>query len=176
MNKYVSYSFFAGLISAIVGAIYFGLSLVYGINPIGGSKAFGYILMLLLFFPSLWYFRKFYLNGEMHFHQAFFLILLIDFVSCILYALFIWLYLELISPDLLTRHIGESKLFFKLIKDDYIKTMGKEAFNVSLKALEEVRAIDIAIDEFWKRFIVLLIFGFIISFIMRKSPAWAKSR
>ncbi len=176
MLKYFKYSLVAGLASALVSIIYFTLSIAFGFNPLGGSKAFGYILMVLMFFPALWHFRKNYLNGEMHFHQAFFLTIQINLYSCLFFVLFVALYLNVLDPSLLVRHITESKMFFASIKDDFIKTNSLEAYTISLASIDKLTAFDIVKDEFMKRFFILLFFVMLVSFVMRRTPEWAASK
>lgn len=176
MQKYFRISFIAGLISASISFIYFVGSNLFGINPLGGSKAFGYILMVILFFPALWYFRKNYLNNEMHFHQAFALAFLMNLFACLLFCLFIWVDLSFIDPNLIVRHITESKLFFSSIKDDFVKTNSLEAFNISLASLDKLTIGDIVYDEFKKRFLIISFFVLLVSFVMRRSPSWAVSK
>lgn len=149
---------------------------MFGINPLGGSKAFGYILMVILFFPALWYFRKNYLNNEMHFHQAFVLAFLMNLFTCLLFCLFIWIDLSFIDPHLFVRHITESKIFFSSIKDDFVKTNSLESFNISLASLDKLTIGDIVFDEFKKRFLIISFFVLLVSFVMRRSPSWAVSK
>jgi hypothetical protein len=166
----------AGAISAALCVVYFYGSLTMELNPLGGSKAFGYLLMVLLFFPALWYFRKEYMGEELHFHQAFFLTLLMNFFACFLFASFVGFYMKFLHPEFLARHIAESKLFFASLKEDYVKTNGLEAYNFNLASLDKMTVADIVMDEFKKRFFILLFFVMVASFMMRQSPNWASSK
>jgi hypothetical protein len=174
--KYFRYAFLAGAVSAAFCIVYFYVSLALGLNPLGGSKAFGYLIMVLLFFPALWYFRKEYMANELHFHQAFFLALLMNFFACVLFASFVGFYIQFLQPDFLTRHIAESKLFFASLKEDYVKTNGLEAYQFNLASLDKMTVADIVMDEFKKHFFILLFFVMVSSFMMRQSPNWANSK
>ena len=176
MLKYFRYAVFAGAVSAAFCVGYFYISLAMGMDPLGGSKAFGYLLMVLMFFPALWYFRKQHLANEMHFHQAFFLSFLMNFFACLFFVSFIAFYLEYLHPELLLRHIRESKLFFASVKQDFVKTNGLPAYEVSLASLDKLTAVDIVMDEFKKRFFILLFFVLLASFMMRRSPNWANAK
>lgn len=166
----------AGALSAALSVVYFYVSLAMGVNPLGGSKAFGYLLMVLFFFPALWYFRKEYMGDELHFHQAFFLSLLMNLFACLLFASFVGFYLKFLHPEFLVRHITESKLFFASLKEDYVKTNGLVAYNFNLASLDKMTVADIVMDEFKKRFFILLFFVMVASFMMRQSPNWANSK
>jgi len=166
----------AGFIAAALCAVYFYASLALDINPLGGSKAFGYIIIVAVFILALWHFRKTYLNSEMHFHQAFFLSFLMNFVSCLVFAGFVGFYLKFLNPELLARHIAESKLFFASIREDFVKTNSLKAYQISLASLDKMTVSDIMWDEFKKRFLILLFFVLLVSFMMRRSPDWASSK
>jgi len=176
LQKYIKYSLLAGIASAFLSLTYFVVSNLFGLNPLGGSKAFGYFLMVLMFFPALWHFRKTYLNNEMHFHQAFVLAFLMNLFTCFFFSFLIWFYMSTIDTDLLMRHITESKMFFSSIKEDYVKVNSLEAFNVGLASLDKLTIGDIVFDEFKKRFLIITFFVLLVSFIMRRSPHWAVSK
>jgi hypothetical protein len=81
-----------------------------------------------------------------------------------------------VDKELLNRHREESQLVMQFVKEDIIKNRGKEAYEQGLNGLKTVSAFDVAIDEFKKRFLVLLFFVLLASFMMRRSPNWSMSR
>ena len=81
-----------------------------------------------------------------------------------------------IDTQLLVRHITESKMFFSSIKEDFVKTNSLEAYEISLSSLDKLTVIDIVKDEFMKRFLILLFFVMLVSFVMRRTPNWAASK
>lgn len=170
MKGYLSFGVAFGLISAILCVGYFYLTLLLGNNPLGGSKAISYFLMLGVFFFLLWSFRTKEKVGILHFHQGLFVVLIEHLVACSCFALFIWFSLQHLHPDLLKRHKEESIIFLKFIQKDLVKTIGEEGFSKGLIDISSMTPVSIALDEFKKRFTVLLFFGLIASFIMRRSP------
>lgn len=164
------------MLSVAACVLMFSILIIAGTNPLGGSKVFSYFIMLSFFFGLLWYFRTSILGGELHFHQGFAVVIIEHFTACIGFSLFIYLYLNFINIDLLTRHKMESVSFLQFIEKDFVKTSGVEAYNQGLKDLEKITPLDIALDEFKKRFFILLFFVLLASFIMRRSPTWSVSK
>jgi hypothetical protein len=173
LAKYFKYGAIFGAISAAATMLLFVFTVLFGGNPLGASKALGYLVMLSGVFLSMWYFRTRLLNGLLHFHQAFFLGLVSHLVACVLFGAFVWLYLSALNPDLLVRHRVEALAFLEGGKVEYIKTMGEAAYKAGMDSLASLSARTIAWDEAKKRFITLLFFILLASFIMRRSPNWA---
>lgn len=169
MKGYLKFGVVFGLVSTILCIGYFYLTLLLGNNPLGGSKAISYFLMLGVFFLLLWSFRTKEKVGILHFHQGLFVILIEHVVACSFFALFIWLSLQYLNPDLLIRHKEESTIFLKFIKKDLVKTIGEDGFSQGLMDISSMTPASIALDEFKKRLTILLFFGLIASFIMRRS-------
>ncbi|MBC7390456.1 MAG: DUF4199 domain-containing protein [Opitutaceae bacterium] len=169
MIKFFTFSFLFGVLSAIVCFLFFIAEITLNINPLGASKAFGYVLMFAMFFPAIWYFREKQLGGKIHFPQGLLFGSLMNFFACLFNSLLIGLFLTQFNPQVLESHKQESKMFITSMKTDYLKTMSLEAFESGLKSLENITVGDIMWDEFYKRFLILLIFVIIASFIMRRT-------
>ena len=92
-----------------------------------------------------------------------------NFFACLFNSLLIGLYLTQFNPQVLESHKQESKMFITSMKADYLKTMSLGAFEDGLKSLENITVSEIMWDEFYKRFLILLIFVVIASFIMRRT-------
>lgn len=170
MRSYIKYGISYGMISAILCILFFYSTLLFGNDPLGGSKAISYFFMLIIFFLVLWNFRRDEKQGVLHFHQGFFVVLVEHTVSCLLFALFVWASLMFFNPTLLDKHKEESTIFWNFIKPALIKTIGEKGFSKGLEDINMMTPTSLALDEFKKRFSILIFFVLIASFIMRRSP------
>ena len=131
---------------------------------------FRMLLLPLFLYLSVKEFRDHKNDNILHFWQGiaggFVCYSTIGFIA----SLFIFFFSRTIEPGFLAEFIEASHNQLTANREQFLKAIGEEAFQNTLRKLPFTRPIDLALDYFVKTMMIGILFTIIISVILRRSP------
>jgi hypothetical protein len=159
-----------GLAGGAIIIILFLILQLFNINPMVANKKmdFGFIILPLFVFFAIKEFRDFKNNRQLRFWQG----MTVGFFTYIILALnsaiFLWLVLGIISPELLDQYIIDRTLLIESKKNEIMGTLGEDVYYQTHYDLQNVTPFVLALDDFLKKTFAGLFITIIISVILRK--------
>lgn len=158
------------LVGSTLSILLFYVMLFFDKDPLITNKYFDVILLLIFIFFSIKEYKKYYNNGILHFWQGMTVGFLTYSCIAIVFALFIWVYLAYISPDLLQDYITDRTNLILSSKENFIVQFGEETYRKMLADMKLVSAGNVALDDFIKKLITGFFITSVIAIVMRRIP------
>lgn len=158
------------LVGSLLSVALFFIMLFFDKNPLVTNRFFDFLLLPIFIFFSIKEFKKYHNNGILHFWQGMTVGFLTYLGVAIIFALFIWGYLEWISPALLQDYIADRTALLLNSKQNIIEQFDEETYSKTLADIKMVTAGDLALDDFVKKLITGFFITSVIAIIMRRIP------
>jgi len=143
------------------------LAWLYG-DPTNLNLVFGYIIVPIVIFLAIKYFKDYTNEGLLSFSEGMSVGFVAYMILGIISGLGVWLVL-LISDDLFQSILSAKLQILAENKDMIIGQVGEKSFDTTKNSINEMTALDVALnDSLWK-IIPGLFFTIIISIILRKT-------
>ncbi len=161
-----------GLVGGGLSVLLFLLIYFLGKNPLIVYRGFDFSFLLIPIFTafSIKEFRDRWNNSTLRFGEGmtvgFFNYMAIAIVS----ALFIWIFLAVVDPELLAGYIVDRSSLLDEMKVQMIEKFGEDVYFQTIAEVQESTAFIIALDDFLKKIIIGLFLTIIISVIFKKQP------
>lgn len=158
-----------GLGCALVG---FGALLILyftGTNPFGSNLALTLMTLPPAIILGLYQFKK-YIDPNIGFLKAFRLGLVISATAAVLSAGLVFGLSKVAGKPALNRHIAEMKAVLEdpTAKAKTLEIAGKENYELALKNIEQITAVDLAADDFYKKLGIGLLISLVAAVFFRK--------
>ncbi|MFP4092717.1 MAG: DUF4199 domain-containing protein, partial [Cyclobacteriaceae bacterium] len=132
---------------------------------------FSFLIVPFFVFFSIKEFKKYYNGGFLHFWQGMTLGFVAYMTLALVYSIFLWVYLELIDPDLLQEYVVNRVEMMNVSRDKMVEQLGEETFTEALGQLKNVRPSDMALDAFFRNVFAGMFITIIIAVAMRQLPS-----
>lgn len=142
----------------------------FGENPLIRGNLFSFFFVPIFVFFSIKEFKKYYNGGYLHFWQGMSIGFLTYTVLALLSAIFIWIYLETLNPEVLQEYITDRIQLMTGSKANLVERLGEATFEQSLKSVQLTTAFDMALDDFIRKVAIGFFITTIISIVMRQQP------
>ncbi len=168
MTKYFGSAYRFGTLGGVFSLVSFlFLAWLYG-DPTNLNLVFGYIIVPIVIFLSVKFFKDYSNEGLLSFSEGMSVGFVAYMILGIISGIGIWLFL-LISDDLFQSILSEKLRILAENKEMIIGQVGEKSFETTKASIEEMTAMDVALnDSLWK-IIPGLFFTIIISIILRKT-------
>lgn len=159
-----------GLVGGALSIFLFVLLYLLGKNPLIVYRGFDFSFLLLPIFIafSMKEFRDRWNGKTLKFGEG----MTVGFINymtiAIVSALFTYIFLSVIDPDLLTGYIVDRSSMLMEMKSEMVDNLGEKVFEQTLGNIRESTAYIIALDDFLKKIIIGLFLTIIISVIFKK--------
>jgi hypothetical protein len=160
MNRY--YWITAGITGAIIFFFYLLYFFTFYWLEIGIFDSYDFWIPIFFLWLGMRYFRDMYQNGKLTLFQGASLGMMSTLIAAVLYASFVYMFLERISPEAFQENLQVDKTFLMENKDKIITEYGKERYEERLMMNQEESAGGFAI----RKFLFILGLGFLYSFIL----------
>lgn len=174
-NPYLALPLKYGLVGAALSIALFFVLLLLDENPLINGALFSFFFIPIFVFFAIKEFKKYYSAGTLHFWQGmtigFGTYMILGLVS----ALFIWLYLQAIDPQLLLEYIADRVALMDGSKENLIDRLGQDTYETSLANVQGATALDLALDDFLRKIFAGFFITTIISVVMRQRPLTIKN-
>ena len=133
-----------------------------GTNPFGSNLALTLMTLPPAIILGLYQFKK-YIDPNIGFLKAFRLGLIISATAAVLSAGLVFSLAKMAGKPALDRHIAEMRAVLEdpTAKAKTLEIAGKENYELALKNIEKITAVDLAADDFYKK----LGIGFLLSLV-----------
>jgi len=169
MYKYFSTAYKFGILGGLISVVSFFLLSFLRPDPSNLNLVFGYVLTPIVVFLAIKFFKE-YTNGK---YLSFAEGMSVGFVSYVSMAIVsgLGIWVILLAMNGLFRDILTAKLqILSESKELILSQVGEASYEITLKSIESMTALDIAInDSIWK-IISGMFFTIIISIILRRNP------
>jgi len=170
INPYWVVPFKYGLAGGIISVLLFLVLQWTGENPLIKGSLFGFFFIPIFVFFAVKEFKKYYGGGFLHFWQGmsigFFTYMLLAIIS----ALFVWIYLEVINPQLLQDYITNRVELMAGSRANLIERLGQQTYDNSLASVRGATPWDLALDDFLRKVFAGFFITTIIAVVMRQLP------
>jgi len=174
-NPYLAVPFKYGMVGAVLSIVLFFVLLLLGENPLINGTLFSFFFIPIFVFFAIKEFKKYYNASYLHFWQG----MTIGFVTYMILALvsafFIWVYLDLVDPDLLQDYISNRLDLMLGSQDNLVERLGQDTFDTSLASVKAATAFDLALDDFLRKVFAGFFITTVISVVMRQRPMTIKN-
>jgi hypothetical protein len=168
MNKYLESSYKFSLIGGMFCLLAFILFGSLGYDAANFSMLLGYILIPIFLFIGIRYFKNGYNNGFLSFAHGMTVGFLIYMGIALVSGLGILVFLML-NPEAFEA-LKNLKLQVLEVNEEMIKSqVGEESFAITLLNVQNMKPLDIALNDFLWKIVPGLFFTIIISIILRKN-------
>jgi hypothetical protein len=168
MNKYISYTYQFGVIGGAVCLLAFIVFEWAGFDPTTFSMIFGYVLIPIILFVGIKFFRDKVNVGVLSFSEGMTIGLFIYSIAASVSGLGIFIILW-IFPNFFQR-IKDSKLtLLESNKDLIFEKFNEESYQDTYASMIEMTPIDIAFNDFIWKILSGLFFTILISIILKKT-------
>jgi hypothetical protein len=164
-------SFFFGLACALVAFSFFLFLYWQKADALSiGRLAADAFSAFLFVIAAIWYFKKVVRRGSLHFWEGLSVGFLTNLFATIISATGIYLFITLIDPQVLTRHIAEMQGMLIRNKAKYVIIGNGEAnFNTLLASVGQTTGKNIFWDEILKKLVVTVLVP-IVAMLFRRQP------
>ncbi|WP_448519778.1 DUF4199 domain-containing protein [Rhodoflexus sp.] len=159
-----------GATAALSICLFLILLYAFGLNPFGQYKMMFMPLYAVVLMGGLWFFRQKYMGGWMHGWQGVFLGVLTAVFAAAIYAVLVYTLLGYLMPDMLTAHKANLTQWMQTNQAVMIEQFGQQVFDDNLRAVGQITAADIALDEWIKTAAVGLVIGMAMGLFFKKTP------
>ena len=146
----------------LVAALYF-----MGYNPFGDIGRLTYLPIPVFIFLAIRYFKLFN-EGNMSFGKGFRVGLSVAFYTAMATAMLIFLFIYLVGPEIIHNHVAEMRAMMDATREQQVKLLGEESFELSYKALDTLTPSMLATYDFVSRVFVGGIFALVAAVFFRK--------
>lgn len=159
-----------GLVGGLLSVILFICLYFVGKNPLVIYRDFDFSFLLLPIFIafSVKEFRDRWNDKSLKFGEGMTVGFLNYIIIAIISAIFIWIFLSSIDPELLKGYISDRSSFLIAMKGQMIEKFGEDVYLKTLADIQESTAFVIALDDFLKKIIIGLFLTIIISVIFKR--------
>lgn len=169
IKRYTKIYLIAGITGALLVLLYFFTFYWLGKNPLLRMSTYDMAIIFICMAVAMGYYRDKWNAGKMHFWEAVIIGFFTNLIASLLSALFIYLFIAFIEPDLITRHIADLQNILQQTRQQVEESFGKEAYTNTLDRLAATTPENIALDLFIKKFLVCLLATGLIAAILRKN-------
>jgi Protein of unknown function (DUF4199) len=170
LNKpYVAFPVIYGILAGIATFLLL-LIMQFGfdINPLGGKKEVGVIFVIFAMIFVVAGFRKSN-GGVIEFKQAFGLCFITTLIASVVSMIFLYVYLQTISPTILPEYISKTAQELTLNKTQIIKNgIAETDFNDALTNIKKTSVKSILQDDFIKKLFLSIVPSFMIALYFKR--------
>ncbi|SMD33242.1 Protein of unknown function [Reichenbachiella faecimaris] len=159
-----------GLIGAAINIAMFFVLHWTGSNPLMEMRVFDFFIIPVFIFFGIKEFRDTFNQGLMEFWQGMTVGFFIYGSIALLYAVFLWMALQLADVEMLQSYITESLNVIKENKDILTEEMGADNYQSSYNEVSKTTALDIATDSLVKKAGIGFLLTSLLSTILKKQP------
>jgi hypothetical protein len=169
-NPYLFVPFKYGMVGGILSISLFVILLVLGENPLINGTLFSFFFIPIFVFFAIKEFKKYYNASYLHFWQGMTIGFGTYMVLSVVSALFIWVYLDQVDPQLLTDYIDDRVTLMQDSSENLIERLGQDTYDNSLASVRTATAYDLALDDFIRKVLAGFFITTVISVVMRQRP------
>jgi len=160
-----------GLVGGVIGSIVIAVLYFIGRHPFLFPIIFDFRIILfgVFIFFSLKELRDYYLQGVLFFWQGMIGSYVFLTTSALIGSVFTWGFAKW-NSNFLSSYIGEKQTQLISYKEEFITSIGADAYNQQLTRLPLTSPLVLAGDYFLKSMIIGLFLAIIITVILRKQP------
>lgn len=159
----VRYGVLCGLACfALVLVLYFT-----GVDPFGDLGRISFIPIPVFIFWGIRYYKEFY-EGEIGFGKGLRVGLAVSLYTSLCTSMLVFILVYLAGPALLQQHIAETKALLEQTREEQIKLLGKEMYELGYQAINSITPGMLAADDFFRRLFAGLIFSLVAAVFFRK--------
>lgn len=162
-----------GLYAGGISIFLFFVLYLLGYNPliIYRNFDFSFILLPIFIYFSIKEFRDFNNDNALEFWQGMSVGFFTYVTIAALSGLFLFLFLEVGDPQLLTGYVADRIQILDDKKEEVVERLGEIAYNKTYSELKMVTAFHLALDDFLKKLFIGLFLTIIISVLLRRKPS-----
>jgi hypothetical protein len=154
---------------AVVIVLILGLHFM-GRNPLIDIRIVDVVILAVFLVFSMREFRDRFNNGALHYWQGVSVGMVTYFVTALISAAFILVFVEFVKPDILQGYVTNRLELLDMNKQQLIDTINAEAYEKAVEGVKETTASDLALDDLLKKSFIGLFLTIIIAVILRKKP------
>lgn len=158
------------LVGGFLTIVLFFILLFFDKNPFVANKWFDFILLPIFVFFSVKEYKKYYNGGFLHFWQGMTVGFFTCFIIAVIAAVFIWSYLNFVSPELLQEFITDRINLITESKESFIQQFGEEIYRKTLADMKLLTPADMALDDFLRKVFIGLFITSVVAVVMRRLP------
>ena len=161
-----------GLLYGVLGGAV-AMILVLGLhfmdrNPLIDIRIVDVVILAVFLVFSMREFRDRYNYGALHYWQGISIGMITYFLTALISALFILVFIRFIDPDILQQYIDNRLTLLEQNKQQLIETINEQAYSKAVTGVKETTAFDLALDDLLKKSFIGLFLTIIIAVILRK--------
>lgn len=159
-----------GGVGGMLSILLFLILMWLGENPLISGSMFGFFFIPIFVFFSIKEFKTYYNAGYLHFWQGMSIGFFCYMLLALLYALFVWVYLQSFDPEMLQAYVADRVALVMDTKSNLTAQLGEAVYEKTLADLQQVSAFDMALDSFLRKIFVGFFVTTLVSVVMRRSP------
>jgi len=137
-------------------------------NPLLTGKIFDIVLLLLILFFAIRYFRD-YENGlRLEFLEGLKVGLLTSAILGLVSALFVFIFLTFINPGVMEAYKAERIDFLITNQDKVLENIKPELFEKTIEEIKSISIKDLVMDEILRKTIIGLFLSIVLAIFLRK--------
>jgi len=154
---------------AVVIVLMLGLHFM-GRNPLIDIRIVDVVVLAVFLVFSMREFRDRYNNRTLHYWQGVSIGMITYFVTALISAIFILMFVNFIQPDALQEYIVNRLVLLEQNKQQLIDKINEDAYKKAVDGVKMTTAADLALDDLLKKSFIGLFLTIIIAVILRKKP------
>ncbi len=164
-----------GLVGAALSIALFFVLMLLGENPLINGTLFSFFFIPIFVFFAIKEFKKYHNAGSLHFWQGMTIGFGTYMILGLISAVFIWVYLYAIDPQLLQDYIANRVALMSGAKDNLVERLGKDTYDTSLASVRVATAFDLALDDFLRKVFAGFFITTVIAVVMRQHAVTIKN-
>lgn len=166
INRYYAAAHKFGLIGGVLCGIAFWIMYLIGVEPIGMTLVFGYLITPIFVYLGIKNFKDNYNNKQILFSHGMTVGFFIYTILALISALIIFVSLSFLPEVLINfRTINTGMLDGR--SDEIISQLSRESFDQARSSIVNMSAYDVALNDFLRKIIPGLFYTIIISVILK---------
>lgn len=174
-SPYLVVPFKYGMVGGVLSIALFFVLLLLDENPLINGTLFSFFFIPIFVFFAIKEFKKYYNASYLHFWQGMTIGFGTYMILAMLSGIFIWIYLELLDPDLLVDYIANRVELMRGSKENLVDRLGQDTYDTSLASVQAATAFDLAVDDFLRKVFAGFFITTVISVVMRQRPMTIKN-
>ncbi len=156
------------------GSIFIGLFIILFFtneDPLLHAGLIDVVILLIFLIFAVKEYRDVYNGGSMQFGEGMTVGILCYLVMVVISAFFIYIMTAIVDPKLISHYIDTRMAMLQENKETLIETIDENAYLKSLAGVKKTTAVDLALDDFFKKSITGLIITIALAVIFKRQQS-----
>jgi hypothetical protein len=157
-----------GLITGVIGFIYFLALYNLGISPLGNHKSLDFGVHVIAMAATTWYYRKYVNKGMLHLWEGLSICYLINTIGALMTGWLIYFFVTQVDPMVFQQYLDNSRNLLLEGQKSISKELGADQFKTLLANISRIQPGDLIYDELFKKSALAVLPALVISLVFRK--------